>query len=299
VLGLLSVGRREPRLGFALVLAFVGTLLINAGIDDWWGSIAFGQRRFLGLTLLFGLGLGAFLEGLARRPLLAVATVIFGLALWNQQFTQIFVGRHLGGREDPVHLDRLAGAQVEVFFRAWLDAEGRLPRWLFVAGYDNLKGVWLDEWPRTLGSRVDLTVADRDQPLPFLVGEGWLEPGEKEGNAFRRSRGRFSSLRLPIYTPADFGVVLRARSVLEGQAVPIALRLNDHPVGQVLALPEWSELRFDLPAHAVVSGFNTLVLDYGLTRRDLQPENRGLNAAVAVQDLRFERRGRRVGLPPP
>lgn len=286
--GWLILGRREIRLGLLALLGFAAVTLVNAGIDDWWGGPAFGQRRFLGLTLLFGLGLGAFLEYLERRPLLGAGVVFLGLALWNQQLTVIFRGRHLGGREDPVTLDRLAGAQVESFYHGWLAGESRLPRWLFVVGYDNLKGIWLDEG-RSLNGRVDLTLPDAEQPLPFLVGEGWLTPTQKEGVAFRRSRGPRSAIRVPVYSPGDFRMRLRARSVLGGVDVPIALEVNGHGAGQQVARPEWGDLAYDIPASSLSSGLNTLAFEYGLTRRDLEPGNRGLNSAVAVQDVRFER----------
>ena len=180
-LGWWVVLRREFRLGVVILAGFAVLLVLNSGFLDWYGSIAFGQRRFLGLTVLFGLGLGQLFEFLGQRPLAGVAAIVAALALWNQQLTTIFTGRMVARRSEPHTLDRVAPAQVEVFYRGWLQAEGRLPAWLFVAGYDNLKGIWLDEG-RSLEGRIDLTVADLDQPLPFLVGEGWLTPHEKEGD---------------------------------------------------------------------------------------------------------------------
>jgi hypothetical protein len=289
VVGWLILLWLDLRLGAAILAGFSLLLLVNSGFADWSGSIAFGQRRFLGLSVLFGLGLGQLFEALRRRPLIGVATLVAGLALWNQQFTEIFVERRVARRDHPHTLDRLAPAQVEVFYRGWLAAERRLPRWLFVAGYDNLKGVWLDEGI-SLEGRVDLTFPDEDQPLPFLIGEGWLSPSERGSVGFRRSRGFSSSIRVPIYTPGSFRLTVKARSVLPDRDVGVSLAVNGATVGKARAAREWGELRYEIPRSTVLSGFNTLVFSYDSTRRDVHPDLQGLNAAVAVQQLIFERR---------
>jgi hypothetical protein len=286
-IGWLLLLRRDPRLGALVLLSFTLVVFVNASIEDWWGGISFGHRRFLGLTLLFGLGLGELFDFLGRRPRLTLGCAVAGLVLWNQQFTFIFTRRQVAGRDDPVTLDRLAGAQVDRFYRAWLEGEDHLPGWLFAMGYDNLKGIWLDE-RRSMSGRVDVTVDDPD--LPFLIGDGWLTPRVKDGVAFRRSRGPSSSLRVPIYSPGAFRLSVKARSVLRGQEVGVSLSLNGSPVGVAIARPEWSDLRYEIPSSVVRSGLNTLVFTYDVTARILDPETLGLNAAVAVQDLRFERR---------
>jgi hypothetical protein len=288
-LGWLLGLRREIRLALPALTALALLVLVNASLDDWAGSIAFGHRRFLGLTLFFGMGLAWLFELLGQRPLLTVAAVVAALALWNQQFTVIFAKRMVAGRDAPVTLDRLAGAQVDVFFREWVAAEERLPWWIFAVGYDNLKDIWLDEG-RSMEGRVDLTVEDRDQPLPFIIGEGWLAPQQRDGVGSRRSRGWASSLRVPIRTPGAFRLFLRARSMLPDHEVGVALTVNGTPVGEASAGREWRDLRYEVPSSAVRRGFNTLVFSYGTTMRTLDPAHRGLNSAVAVQDLRFERR---------
>ena len=288
-LGWWIVLRRDLRLGVSIFAGFALLLVVNSGFMDWYGSIAFGQRRFLGLTLLFGLGLGQLFEVLRERPLVSLSAIVCALGLWNQQYTTIFNGRMVAKRSEPHTFDRLAPAQVDVFYRGWLEGEGRLPGWLFVAGYDNLKGIWLDEG-RSLEGRIDLTVDDKDQPLSFLVGEGWLAAREKDGVAFRRSRGFYSTVRVPVYTPGSFRLVVKGRSVLPGREVRVRLGVNGVPVGEESARPEWGELRYDIPATAVRSGFNTLIFEYDPTQRSLDPGHEGLNSAVAFQDLRFERR---------
>ena len=65
VLGLVRLLARDRRTAGLLLLTFTAAVLLNASFHDWWGSEGFGQRRFLGLTALFGLGLG---EALALPP---------------------------------------------------------------------------------------------------------------------------------------------------------------------------------------------------------------------------------------
>jgi hypothetical protein len=286
-LGFVPLLLRDVRLGLAVWVGFGLMLLVNSGFWDWWSNIAFGQRRFLGLTLLFGLGLGQLVDLLARRPLLPLAAGVFGLALWNQQFAQIFVGRMVARRSHPQTLDLIAPAQVEVFLRSWLESEDDLPRWLFVPVYDNLKGIWIDEG-RSLEGQVDLTVADAQQPLPYVIGDGWLAPSERGGVGFRRSRGFYSSIRVPVYTPGGFRLVVRGRSFLPDRDVGVTLSVNGVVVGKARATRDWGEMRYEIPRRAVRQGFNTLVFSYDTTRRDVD-DGGALNSAVAFQSLTFER----------
>jgi len=294
-LGWLLLLRRHFRIGLAIWTGFLLLLLVNSGFWDWWSNIAFGQRRFLALTLLFGLGIGHVLEALARRPMLPLAAGVFGLALWNQQFTEIFVGRMVAKRSEPQTLDKLAPAQVEVFLRSWLESERSLPRWLFVPVYDNLKGVWLD-WGRSLEGHLDLTAPDAQQPLPQIIGDGWLAPSERGGVGFRRSRGFYSTLKVPVYEPALFKLVVRGRSVLPDRDVGVTLAVNGVPVGQTRATRDWGELRYEIPKRVLRQGFNELLFTYDTTRRDVEDSSEGLNSAVAFQTLEFERVPPRVSL---
>src|SRR5207244_11413737 len=57
----------RQRLAVLLAAGFAGSVLVNASMQDWWGAEAFGQRRLLGLTPLFALGLGEVLAALSAR----------------------------------------------------------------------------------------------------------------------------------------------------------------------------------------------------------------------------------------
>ena len=199
--------RRDARLAAYFVLAFVLAVAVNASMGDWWGSEAFGQRRLLGLTPLFGLGLGEALAFVRRRPLALAGGVIALLVLWNQGLAYIYNSALVAPRNQALNLEQLAPAQVDVLYRGLL--ETRLPAPLWTLAYDNLKGVWLDEGPRSLAGTIDL--GSEPAELPLVVGHNWYPPQAEGETTFRRSKGRRSWLRIPIRSVGDFEAVLRLR----------------------------------------------------------------------------------------
>lgn len=294
VLGLVLWARRDAWTAALFATAFGLAVMVNGAMQDWWGSESFGQRRMLGLTPLFALGLGEAFAFLRRRPLLLPAITLAALVAWNLQFAYIFNSEMLAPRTQAVSLDRLAATQVEVLYRTVARHERSMPQRLFLLLYDNLKGVWLDEGPRSLGGLVDLGGDERDE-LGAVVGHNWYRADAEGDLGLRRSRGKKSWLRLPIRTPAEFVATMRARSEIAGQTVRVTVEVNGAPVGAAELGPEWSEPRFVVPASAVRPGFNDLALTYSKTPRELDPGREGRDAAVAVDWLRFERRTTRDG----
>jgi hypothetical protein len=210
-------------------------VLVNARIQDWWGSHAVGQRRLLCLTPLFAIGLGRALASLAARPLLAAGALLAPLALWNVQFEYVFNSEMVAGKGQSVSLDLLAPAQVEAAYWKLLRWEGALPGPLFVLAYDNLKGVWLDEGPRSLRGVIDL--GSEPPELPQVVGHNWYRPEQDGDTTYRRSKGRRSWLRVPVRTPGGFAAVLRARSEMNDEPVTVAVQWNGQAVGPARPTP--------------------------------------------------------------
>jgi hypothetical protein len=292
VLGLLFWFRREARLAALFLLGLALTVVMNGAMEDWWGSDSFGQRRMLGLTAIFALGLGEALAWLRRRPLVTVAAVLAGLIFWNLQFEYIFNSEMLAGKGGAVTLDRLADAQVETLYRRVLRLEDSLPRPVWFYAYENLRGVWLDEGPRSLRGVVDLGQEQEPPDLPIMVGHNWYPPETSEGIAFRRSRGRRSWLRVPIRTVGDFEVALRARSEMGETPVRVALEVNGQVVGDAPLSVEWAEHAFRVPAWALRPGFNEVALLFSTSPRQASSDHHGKDAAVAVDFLRWTREGR-------
>lgn len=286
-LGWVVMARRETRLAALFVGSFALAVGVNALIQDWWGSHAFGQRRLLALTPLFALGLGRALAALAARPLIAVAGLLAPLVLWTWQFEGIFNSELLAGKGQSISLDRLAGAQADATYRTLLRWERALPGPVFVLAYDNLKGVWVDEGPRSLAGLIDLGSEPPD--LPQVVGHNWYR-AEQDGTAtYRRSRGRRSWLRVPVRTPGGFTAGLRARSGMS-EPVAVTIQWNGRVVGEALLGGEWAEHAFTVPAEAVRAGFNDVALVWSTTPRAADPEHHGKDAAAWVDWLRLDRR---------
>jgi hypothetical protein len=287
LLGLLLWIRRNAGLALLLLLGVAAALAVNSLFEDWWGSQSFGQRRLLSLSPFFALGLAEVVALLKRKPLVSVAALLAPLVLWNLQFEQIYNSDLVSQKWEAVNLDTLAAAQVDLVYRRVLAFGDRLPPGLFVLLYDNLKGVWLDEGPRSLKGRVNL--GEHPEPVSFLIGDGWYHPEAEDGMTFRRSRGRRSSLRIPVLTPGDFRAFLRARLELTETQVELDLDVNGEDCGLAELTPGWHDYTFFIPAHALHSGINDFVLRYSTTPRKERPEGGGKNAVVSVQSLKLNR----------
>lgn len=287
ILGLLLFLRRNFSLGLLLLLGCCGAILINSVFEDWWGSQSFGQRRLLSLTPIFALGLGESLTFLRGRPLLPIGAILLALIGWNLQFERIYNMDLAAEKWEPVTLEALASAQVDLLYRGILSAEDRLPPRLFAFLYDLVKGVWLDEGARSLKGRVML--GEEKAPVGFLIGDGWYRPQAEDGTRFRRSRGRHSSLHIPIFTPGDFRAILTARLELTEAPVEVSLDVNGEDCGSAELEGGWHDYAFDVPAKSIRSGINVFGFRYSTTPRKERPAAAGKNAVVAVQSFKLSR----------
>jgi hypothetical protein len=281
--------RRDLRLAVLLAATFLVAALLNSSFTDWWGSDAFGQRRLLGLTPLFALGLGETLDSLRRSPLVLISLSIMALVVWNLQLAYIYNSELVARKDAAVSLEQIAAAQIDVANRRLFRLSGRLPPSLWVPLYDNLKGVWLDEGPRSLRSRIDLGAEPAE--LSTILGGGWFEAEQEDGTTLRRSRGARSFLSIPIRTPGAFWATLRARLDYLDTPRPVSVELavNGAPVGRSELGPGWKEYEFPVEARLVKPGLNAFVLTYSLTPRQVDPEFRGRNAVAAIDYLKLSR----------
>jgi len=295
-LGWILLVRRERLFGALLILGFTLTLTLTAATVDWWAADSFGQRRLLGLTPFFALGLGEALALACRRPLVQLACLIATLAFWTIQFEYVFNSQVVASKNQAVTLDRLVPAQIDASFHDLLRAEKWLPRPVFVLLYDNLKGVWLDEGSHSLDGFID--VGKDTQEFPDVVARQWYGPESDGEQTFRRPRGRRASLRVPIRTVDEFDVTLRARQMLVELPVSVNLVVNGVDVGGTRLAPEWREYKLSVPASALHSGFNDVALSFSAAPRADLPGYQGKNAAAAVDWLRFVRHGPSPDVPP-
>ncbi len=282
--------KRSTQLALYFWLAFAAAVIVNSSTGDWWSSESFGQRRMLGMTPLFALGLGETLVFLRRSPLVLISLLIAFLIFWNNQFAYIYNSELVAPRNQAISMDRLTEAQIDVLYRKLLRSDSWMPRAVWVLLYDNITGVWLNDGPRSLAGRIDLG----NEPGGYypLVGDGWFDP-EKEGDTnFRYSRGRRSWLTVPIRNVKDFLIVIRARSAMTDATAEARLDVNGVTVGQAVLSSEWSEYSFEVPREVLRPGLNTLTVLYSATPRMTIPGFHGKNATIALDWLEFRPMGR-------
>jgi hypothetical protein len=63
VAGWWALIRRDPLVGWPIVIVFLVTVYVNASVSDWWAGEAFGARRFAGNTVFLALGFAALFAG--------------------------------------------------------------------------------------------------------------------------------------------------------------------------------------------------------------------------------------------
>ncbi len=288
VLGWIGWWRRDRRLMLLFVLGLALAVIANAAMIDWWGSQSFGQRRLLSLVPLFALGLAEAIDFTRRKPLVLVAAIVLALIFWNQQFLFIYNTERVAPRDGAITLKQLSAAEAELAAERVLRSASWLPAWLWTPAYDNLKGLWLDAEPRSLGGLIDL--ASDEPEIQAFLEEGWYAKVQSEGDLrFRHSRGDHSALRVPIKTPACFLVSVRARSEMAGTPVTVALAVNGAKVGEAQALLNWSDLEFDLAPDRLRSGLNEIILFYSTTPRAQRAEAGGRDNALSLASIRFRR----------
>jgi hypothetical protein len=274
----------RQRLAALFVAGFAASVFVNASLQDWWSAEAFGQRRLLGLTPLFAIGLGELLGVLSARPRALAAAALALLALWNVSFEGIYNSGVVAPRDQAITYDQLAVAQVDSLRRRVVNAHGRLPPGLWVFAYERLGGLWLDDVGRAPGL-VDL--GSEPASLPFLVGRGWYDPEAEGGVTLRRSRGNGSWIRVPIRELGDYEAVVRLRSELPDVPLRITFEVNREPVGSADVGAGWGEYRFPVPSRFLRRGLNDLGILYSTTPRQVRPEVAARNAAVAVDWIAF------------
>jgi hypothetical protein len=218
---------------------------------------------------------------------------VAALSLWNTNLEWIFNSQFLGSKNEALALETVSAMQVRGLMRDVMRWEKRLPSRVFYFLYDNLRGVWLDEGSRSLGGVLRL---GEEALGPPLLGEGWYKP-RRDGDhdaapPVRESRGPRSSLRVPIRTPSDFEVAVRARAALAELPVTVSLKVNGEIAGQIPLTAEWREASVFVPAARWRAGFNEIDLVYSITPKAALAARR--NAAVVFEWIRFERRN----LPP-
>jgi Dolichyl-phosphate-mannose-protein mannosyltransferase len=99
-------------------------------------------------------------------------------------------------------------------------------------------------------------------PTAVLVGRGWTPPEEVHGRWLRRTRGRRSTLRLPLRQPVEALVIVHARPEGATSGARLGLVVNDRPCGEQALIAGWSDYAFHVGASAWREGVNRVRLTH-------------------------------------
>jgi hypothetical protein len=295
-LGLLLCWRRDRLFAGAALATFGAMVYFNASIQDWWGSAAFGGRRFDGTLPLLVVGTAVAAEStaafVARAPQVAVALAGMALVIWNLTFMDAALNGFVRV-DEPIGFTSLASRQAGTIVRlvghpfswpanlwfAW--RTGMAP-----SDYDLVWGLRFLSDPAQPYGRVDLGPTDG-----MWLGDGWHDAERlPDGATFRWAR-ETATLRLVLDHPATLRVQMRARAFSWPSAPSQHLRLsvNGRAEEPVEVPADWAVLERVVPAAAWRTGANAVVLTFDRATRpsDVGQGNDTRPLAAAVDYVRI------------
>ncbi|HEY3884803.1 MAG TPA: hypothetical protein VGL62_06335, partial [Vicinamibacterales bacterium] len=290
MVGLILFALLRPSAGLPLLLAVAVMIYFNACIQDWWGSAAFGARRFDGTIPMFAIGLAAIVDTgaalLRRHATAAIAAALGVLVLWNLALIGA-ASEGLVQTGDTVPFDRAWSAQARVL-HDWMGDPFTYPASLWFAVRNGVSPgeydvLWTNRFlgdPARQYGRLDIG-SDDD---PFLE-DGWQAP-EHDGPITFRWAGAAAMLRIPLDHAAPLHIQIRLHAFsypgAPGQTVTISA--NGRACAPVDVPADWATLDCDLDASAWRSGLNRVALNFGRAARPvdvgLGGDARPLAAAV-------------------
>jgi hypothetical protein len=108
-----------------------------------------------------------------------------------------------------------------------------------------LRELWIEKG----GARLELS----DEPTATLVGRGWRAAEREAGVGFRRARGGFATLRLPVRSPLPRVLALRVRGA---QDAGVDVLVNGTPIARLSLSPFWQEATLPIPEGRLRPGVN-------------------------------------------
>ena len=271
--GLVVFAFVRPAIGVPALLAVAVMTYFNACIQDWWGSAAFGGRRFDGIIPLLALGGAAFFDmsvAMLRRHAAFVAGGVVALfAVWN---AGLVAAAHAGavriGETTPA--DRAWAAQAHELHR-WFGNPFSYPVNLLFAlrnavppgDYDMLATNSFLGDPAQPYGRVDIGADDE-----WLLREGWYAP-EREGPVTFRWADAVAAVRVPLDHADTIRVQVRLHAFGFPGAQPqtVTIDVNGHACAPLPVPPQWAVVDCIVAKSAWRSGVNDLVLRFAWARR--------------------------------
>lgn len=275
VLGTIAYLRRDWRWATAALLVLTIMVWINGAAEDWAGGWAFGGRRFTSTLVLLAPGLALVLDGVRRRPIVALVPLVGAALLWNHLLMVQYTAG-LVPKDGPISFGALVRQQADLHTRSPYFYPFAFPANVWFAWREGLPVDRYGELaPEPLRPRLDL-VFDREADR-FLL-DGWDAPGSDSWGPSWWLRGSPATLAVPLALADDTAVAIEidARTRFEEPTVvaTLALEINGERVGELVAgarEPTTAHLLVPASAFGRVwrTGYNHLSLvSLGVTRAD-------------------------------
>jgi hypothetical protein len=251
LLGLLRFARRQPALGYGILVALASGLYLLGSNWSWAASWAFGARRLTEFAPVLALGLASALEWLLLRPRLGLTLGLALLVAWNVTLVGL-VQRGVVPQDATFSFGSAARAGLSDAHAAFGNPAAFPAPWLYgwrrgvdPGRFDDLFGRDASrEWVARLGAAGDAK----------LVGRGWSAPLPGGGRSVVASRAT-----LLVVLPRPDACVLRlSAGVRPGDAaVLVAVDVNER-LAATFTAP--GELAASLPEDLFRPGDNELAL---------------------------------------
>jgi hypothetical protein len=286
LVGLAFFARDHFRVALVLGGGFLAQLWVNGAVEIWWGGVGFGARRFANSALVFGVGLGALLALLQRRPLVAPVAGLLTLLLYNAAFMLGFRDGSMPAGEG-ITFESVASEVHRRFGNPFSFPISAYVAWRYdvpLPVYDRLRG-------RTYNNlTIDVGGPDDDR----FLGRGWSAPEAAGDLSYRWTDGDSSVILVPLKTNED-------DYVLEIEWAPfldpaqrrqvVDIDLNDTRVASIAVGPDVHTDRVTIPARALRVNLNQFRFRYryALSPRELNHSEDGRRLAVRVSTITLKR----------
>jgi len=190
------------------------------------------------------------------------------------------LGRHVASAD--AHLSAVSPRVREILARDFeVVGEGPVTARLYPGGTAG----WDDTRVREVGLAVPREGAY------VLCGPGWSEREVRNGRAFRRSRGRNSTLVFPVLDPEPLSSIsLMARAGADVEGLSAEVTLNGEPLGSIELGPVFTSSSLALAPGSLRRGLNRLELSYPRRPAQIDPVKAELgNETLALANLTLDR----------
>lgn len=245
--------RREPVLGWGLVLSGAAVVWVNGSVYDWWAGASFGSRRFDGALPAFTLGLAVFLQWLApkiaARPLFALGVGLLPFVLWNV----VLMGVYFTGAippDGPASFRRAVGDGADLLY----------PRFGYPFSWPaSMIRHWRDGIPLSSydligadapSNNLDIRMGDTDA---LFLGRGWSLPLRGRDVTSREVSAVGGEIVVSLFERAPYVVDVWGRS-----GGRVSLAWNGEAVSE-LALSGDTPVSAEVASSRVEAGTNVIV----------------------------------------